>query len=128
MIVGNVTNDREIVIPLELIASDRSPISARAVLDTGFDGHLTLPTEALNSLRVTSVGTRRAELGDGHVVEMDVFVVRVNWHDQEREVLALQAETAPLIGMSLLWGSRVVFDAQFGGTLRIDEIARPTVR
>ena len=51
---------------------------------------------------------------------MDVYFVKVKWHDEAREVLALQAEATPLVGMSLLWGSRVDFDAQDGGAVTID--------
>jgi len=53
---------------------------------------------------------------------MDIYFVRVNWGGEDREVLALQAEATPLVGMSMLWGSRVGFDAQDGGTVTIDLI------
>ena len=122
MITGTVTDDREIVIQLAVIATDQPPVSIGAVVDTGFNGFLTLPTDVLKTLRASSVGTRRAELGDGNIVEMDVYCVKVKWRDDEREVLVLQAEATPLVGMSLLWGSRVVFDAQAGGTVTINAI------
>ena len=93
-----------------------------AVVDTGFNGFLTLPSDALNTLGASSAGTRRAELSAGNIVEMDVYFVRVKWRDEEREVLALQADSTPLIGVSLLWGYRVVFDAQDGGAVTIDMI------
>ena len=83
---------------------------------------MTLPIGVLNTLEASAAGTRRAELGDGNLVEMDVYFVKVKWRDEERELLALQADTTPLVGMSLLWGSRVVFDAQDGGAVRIDTI------
>jgi len=51
---------------------------------------LTLSTEILDALGVSSVGTRRSERGDGKIVEMDVFIVKIKWHGEEREVLALQ--------------------------------------
>lgn len=122
MITGTVTDARVIVIQLEVIATDQPPVSIEAVVDTGFNGFLTLPTDALNTLRASSVGTRRAELGNGNIVEMDVYLVKVKWRDEEREVLALQADATPLVGMSLLWGSRVVFDAHDGGAVTIDTI------
>ena len=68
-------------------------------------------------------GDRRAELGDGNLVEFDVYVVRVRWRRENREVLALEAKARPLAGMSLLWGSRVGFDAQEGGTVTIEAIS-----
>ena len=123
MIDGTVTADREIVIQLEVLASDQSAISIQAVVDTGFNGFLTLPIDVLNTLGASAAGTRRAELGDGNLVELDVYVVRVKWHDEDRDVLALQAEATPLVGMSLLWGSRAAFDAQEDGAVTIEAMS-----
>ncbi len=122
MIAGAVTGDREIVIPVQALAADGSFVSIQAVVDTGFNGFLTLPLDVLNALGATAAGTRRAELGDGHVVELDIYFLKINWQDEDREVLALQAETTPLVGMSLLWGSRVRFDAAEGGAVAIDSL------
>jgi len=99
-----VTGDREIVIPLELAASDGVAVSLETVVDTGFNGFLTLPSALLNKLGASLAGTRRATLGDGTIVEVDVYLVKVIWHLQELEVLTLQTDTKPLVGMSLLWG------------------------
>ena len=123
MISGMVTGDQEIVIQLEVLVTDQSAVSIQAVVDTGFNGFLTLPIDVLNAVGASAAGTRRAELGDGNVVELDVYVARVNWHDENREVLALQAEATPLVGMSLLWGSRVGFDAQDGGAVTIEAMS-----
>jgi len=123
MINGTVTGNREIIIQLGLLATNQSPVSIQAVVDTGFNGYLTLPLNVLNALGASAAGTRRAELGDGNLVELDVYVVRVKWHDEDRDVLSLQAEATPLVGMSLLWGSRVGFDAQDGGEVSIDAIS-----
>ena len=122
MITGAVTDDREIMIQLEVIANGQHPVSFDSVVDTGFNGFLTLPTQALNTLGASSAGTRRAELGDGNLVEMDVYIVTVKWQDEEREILALRADATPLVGMSLLWGSRVIFDAQDSGSVTIETI------
>lgn len=119
MIDGTVTADREIVIPLDFLAANQSAIAIQAVVDTGFNGFLTLPIDVLNTLGASAAGTRRAELGDGNLVELDVYVVKVRWHDEDRDVLALQADVTPLVGMSLLWGSRVEFDAEDDGYVTI---------
>jgi len=56
------------------------------------------------------------------IVSLEAYVVTVHWHGEDRDVLALSAGAMPLIGMSLLWGSRVAFDAQDGGLATIDLI------
>lgn len=65
------------------------------------------------------VGNRRATLGDGSMVVLDLYLATVSWHVQEREVLVLQAEGGALVGMSLLYGSRVVLDVVDGGEVTI---------
>lgn len=122
MISGTVTRNREVVIPLDVLAADQTPVSIQVVVGTGFNGFLTLPINVLNSLAAVPAGIRRAELGDGKVVEMDVYFVKVSWRDEDREVLAIQAEATPLVGTALLWDSRVVLDVQEGGVATIDAI------
>ena len=122
MMTGTVTANREIVIPLEVIASGEAPTILQVIVDTGFNGYVTLPSKVLKSLGAAPVGTRRVELGDGKIVDLQVYLVTVNWRGREREVLALHAESTPLMGMSLLWGSRVTFDAQSNGVVTIDSI------
>ncbi len=77
MITGTVTDEREIVIQLEALAVNQSPTPFEAVVDIGFNGCLTLPTDTLNKLGASAAGTRRAELGDGNLVEMDVHFVKI---------------------------------------------------
>lgn len=120
MITGIVTDDRQILIELALISADQPPVSLTALVDTGFNGFLTLPRDVLKALGASQVGTRRAELGDGNQVEMNLFLAKVQWLGKEREILALQADSIPLAGMALLWGSRVMFVARSGGPFTID--------
>ena len=72
--------------------------------------------------RLPLVGNRRATLGDGSVVVLDVYLATVLWHDQEREVLVLQADSDPLVGMSLLYGNRVTLHIVDDGDVLIDEL------
>ena len=121
---GIVTEDREILVQLEILAADDSLLNLEAIVDTGFDGYLTLPVSTINFLQAVSAGTRRAAMADGSITELAVFQVRINWHGQEREILALQADAQPLIGMSMLWDSRVTFDAQQDGIVRITKLRK----
>ena len=78
-------------------------------------GYLTLPSDLVNRLNLQLAGNRRATLGDGNTVVLDVYLAKVMWHGQEREVLVLQAEGGPLVGMSLLYGNRVILTIVNGG-------------
>lgn len=120
---GTVTADREAMIDLEVSGSDHQAQRIEAIIDTGFNGFLTLPGSLVSGLKLPLVGNRRATLGDGSVVVLDVYLATVLWHDQDREVLVLQAGGGPLIGMSLLLGNRVTLDVVGGGNVVIGELA-----
>ena len=68
MITGHVTVDREAVIQLEVFGSDQSREIVDVVIDTGFNGCLTLPGDIINRLKLQPAGKRRARLGDGNTV------------------------------------------------------------
>jgi clan AA aspartic protease len=116
---GFVTADRTIVIPVEVLYDQNDSLSINAIIDTGFDGDLTLPGEVFNSLRATKSGTRQMELADGSLVEMGSYLMEVNWFGHARDVVAIESESEPLLGMSLLWGSRVRID---GGDVAIEQL------
>ena len=122
MIIGQVTANREAVIELEIVSQNQQIERVEAVIDTGFNGYLTLPSDLVNRLNLQLAGNRRATLGDGNTVVMDVYLAKVIWHGQEREVIVLQAEGGPLIGMSLLYGNRVILTIVNGGDVTIDPI------
>ena len=122
MITGQVTANRQAVIELEIVSSDQKIERVEAVIDTGFNGYLTLSSDLVNRLNLQLAGNRRATLGDGNTVVLDVYLAKVIWHGQEREVLVLQAEGGPLVGMSLLYGNRVILTIVNGGDVAIDPL------
>ena len=119
MITGKITANREAIIELEVIGSNQRREKVEAVIDTGFNGYLTLPNNLIRYLNLQRAGSRHVTLGDGNVVVLDVYLAMVLWHGQQREVLALQADGGPLIGMSLLYGNRVMLEVIDDGGVTI---------
>ena len=122
MITGKVTERREAVIDLEVIGQNQRKVRVEAAIDTGFNGYLTLPKATVSSLALQPAGNRIATLGDGNTVIQEVYLAVVIWNDQERGVLALQAEGGALVGMSLLYGNRVTITVLDGGDVTIEPI------
>ena len=120
MMTGRVTARREATLRLTMISPDQRQQAVGVVLDTGFNGFLTLPSHVVRILRLPFVGHRRATLGDGSIVVLDLYLAAVLWHEQEREVLVLQADGEPLVGMALLYGSRVVLHVVDDGDVLIE--------
>jgi clan AA aspartic protease len=92
------------------------------VIDTGFNGFLTLPVELIPDLELQFVGTTNAALGDGKQVYFDVYEATVVWDGKERNVVALATDGGALVGTSLLWGYKVTLTMEAGGAVRIEAL------
>ena len=91
------------------------------ILDTGFTGYLTLPTESIQQLGLLSVGQRAFELANGEFFEFEAYLAVVTWHGRLSDALVLKSDSAPPLGMALLWGSRVTIDAIPDGAVTMEE-------
>ena len=121
MITGKITVHQEAVIELE-VGSSNQFAKIEAVIDTGFTGYLTLPGVLVSRLNLQQAGEQRAILGDENRVVLKRHIAKVLWHGTERNVYVLQAEGGPLIGMSLLYGSRLILDVITAGNVTIDAL------
>ncbi len=108
---------------MDIFDGDGRPQSVELVLDTGFTGYLTLPPESISQLELTSVGQRTFELANGELFDFQVYLGSVSWHGLPSDVLVLQSDSDPLLGMALLWGSRVTMDALNDGEVGIEELS-----
>ncbi len=122
MIRGRVTADREAIFRLAVKGRELETREIEGVIDTGFNGFLTLPGSAVHALGLPLVGNRRATLADGSVAILDAHMATVLWGGQTREVLVLKADGAPLIGMALLNGHRIIVDVVPGGPVVIEPL------
>ena len=118
-IIGTVADGREALIPLTLLGPGESRARIEAVVDTGFTGHLALPSALVGELGLPLRGVRDSFLADGSLVSLDAYRVGVEWDDRVRVVPALSAEGGPLVGMSLLRGSEIRIEAVDGGEVVI---------
>ncbi|HKQ47377.1 MAG TPA: clan AA aspartic protease [Phycisphaerae bacterium] len=122
MIRGVISQDREIVVSILVHGPREGSVSLPAAIDTGFNGYLTLPPNAINALELPYHSQATATLGDGSVVSLRRFEGSVDWHGQRREAMILEAEGGPLIGVSLLYGSRLIIDFADDGQVVIEPL------
>ena len=123
MIKGKVDGNQQALVTIDVMDGEGNPQSLEAILDTGFTGYLTLPTDSIQQLGLRSVGRRTFELANGELFEFEAFLAEVFWHGSLRDVLVLQSNSAPLLGMTLLWGSRVIVNAVTDGVVTIEELS-----
>lgn len=120
MITGRVTAQRDATVRLVVLDSTHQPHDVDTVIDTGFNGFLTLPRVMLQTLQLPLAGNRRVTLGDGSTVVLDLYLATVLWDMQPREVLVLAAEGGSLMGMAMLYGHRVILHVVDNGDVLID--------
>ncbi|MFV1967353.1 MAG: clan AA aspartic protease [Pirellulaceae bacterium] len=119
MITGLVTVHREAVIRLVVRGPGDGELGIDAVIDTGFDGWLSLPPSLISRLGLPWRQRGRALLADGSESVFDTYEGIVVWDGHPRRVAVDEADTAPLIGMSLLGGYELTVQVRSGGNVTI---------
>ena len=122
MITGTVNTGREAQVVVAIRTSKETTREVRFVIDTGFTEYMTLPPEMISWLGLPKIGSRVLELADGSEAAFAVHVGTLSWHGQDRKVEVLSADGGALIGMGLLYGSRVSMDVIDGGAVEIDPL------
>jgi len=119
---GTVTPTLDATLPLLVYNVTGQAQPVEALVDTGFNGHLTLPVALIAALRLTWVNRHRARLADGRVVFVDVYAAVVDWDGQPRSVVVEAADGEPLLGMKLLRGHVLTIEVVGGGAVTIQPI------
>ncbi|GAA6617607.1 clan AA aspartic protease [Scytonema sp. NUACC26] len=102
--------------------SGRSDVEIECVVDTGFEGALTLPPDIVAALDLPYVTRISANLANDMNVMTRVYLATIIWHEVEREVVVLAMGRRLLIGTLLLEDYHLGVDFYEGGSVVIDEI------
>lgn len=121
MIQGRVNQNCEAMLAI-VVKNGVSTQLVDAVIDTGFSGFLTLPFDVISTLGLSWEGRDVATLGDGTSCTFDVYIGRVIWDGEYREVYINESETVPLIGMQLLRGYDLRIQAIESGDVTIEAL------
>lgn len=122
MIQGTVNARREAILPLVVGNSSGQRQVIDTVIDTGFNGFLTLPSVLITSLRLSWNASDIVTLGDGSDALFDLYAATIIWDGEYREIDVAESETEPLIGMALLYGYRLQIDAIKGGIVKVERL------
>ena len=122
MIYGVVNSRREATLPLVVGSSPGQRQVIDTVIDTGFDGFLSLPSKIIAQLKLPWTISNRATLGDGSEVVFDFYTGIAIWDGQYRTVDIAESETEPLLGMAMLYGYRLQIDNVEGGLVKVEAL------
>lgn len=117
---GVVNLRREATLPLVVGNSSGQRRVVDTVIDTGFDGFLSLPSEMIVRLELPWTISNSATLGDGSETVFDFYIGTVIWNGQYRTIDIAESETEPLLGMAMLYGYRLQVDTVEGGVVKIE--------
>ena len=122
MIYGRVNLRCEATLPLVVGNSSGQREVVDTVIDTGFGGFLSLPSEVIARLGLPWTISNPATLGDGSETVFDFYTGTVIWDGQYRQIDIAESETEPLLGMAMLYGYRLQVDAVEGGMVKIEKL------
>ncbi len=123
MIQGNVVG-LQARIGVILRLPENLDIEIDCVVDTGFEGFLTLPSAVITKLGLHYLGQINAKLADNSNVATNVYLATILWNGVEKDVAALGMGHRPLIGTALLEDYHLSIDFCDGGTVIVDDILR----
>lgn len=122
MIYGVVNLRREATLRLVVGNAEKQQQVVDTVIDTGFNGFLSLPSTVIATLNLPWSASDIVTLGDGSQTLFDIYTATVIWDGQYREIDIAESETEPLLGMALLYGYRLQVDNVEGGIVKIEEL------
>lgn len=119
MIAGSVNTRGDFPVPIRVLDGNGHVHRVEAVVDTGFNGYLALPSGVLEQLGFTATESVDMGLATDLIVTVDSFEGIVLWRGERRSVEILEAEGDPLIGTALLWGSQLSAEMTDNGAATI---------
>jgi clan AA aspartic protease len=122
MIHGVVNFRYELTLSLVVGNSNGQREFTHTVIDTGFDGFLSLPSEVIVRLGLPWRTSNVATLGDGSKTLFDFYTGTVIWDGQYRTIDIAESETEPLVGLSMLRRYRLQVDNVVGGIVTIEAL------
>lgn len=104
MLQGRVTRHGEPVVSIQLLLR-RRPTTCSAVVDTGFNGYLSVPRRLLLQGGWQAIGTEKFEIATGAIVEQEIYLGEAIFDGTQSPVYTVATEAQDiLIGTKLLRG------------------------
>jgi len=107
MITGKVNPAMEATIPVQVIGAQGQSLDVTVVIDTGYNGGLSLPMAIVDALSLPQAASREVTLGDASRKVFAFYNAAVLWDGQRRKVRVLCVEGDPLLGTALLRGYKL---------------------
>ncbi len=97
-------------------------IDVEFIVNTGFDGDLSLPGSLISQIEATASEFRLIQAVGEKARQTQAFEVLLGWHDEERITEVIILENAPLLGVGLMEGSLLQAEMQTGGEVLLEPL------
>ena len=114
--------DSKIILPVKFILSQEIIFDVEFVVDTGFNGYLTLPVGAVGAMNLPLFSTTVTILADGTQSLIPTHVATIDWHGEEVLVPVLAMGSKPLLGTSLLSQCRLLVEFTEDGSIELEKL------
>jgi clan AA aspartic protease len=122
MISGVVNQSLEVTIPILVQDAQGRIHHLDGVIDTGYDGFLTLTSVLVAAFGLPLLTTTIAHLADGSMQILPVHGATLDWDGKSRAVEVDVTDTKPLVGRGLLAGYELGVKMVVGGSVTLEAI------
>ena len=98
----------------------QGPVSVEFIVDTAFDGDLSLPNSLIARLDVEFATERLLQMVDGTIIKRYAYLIDLDCNQGTRPTEIMALENAPLLGAVLMDESHVDLDMRSGGEVSIE--------
>jgi clan AA aspartic protease len=123
VIHGVVNANLEATIPLQVVGPNGLRNEVTAIIDTGYNGALTLPHAIVLTLALMPSAPRMVTLGDASQRVLDFYTASIHWEGRVQRIRVLCVEGSPLVGMMLLQGYKLEADFTPGGAVALTPLS-----
>jgi len=116
----NARYEMKVRVPVRNAAGQEQQVEA--LLDTGFNGSLTLPPSAIAGFGLPWLSKGNAILANGNVEQFDIHAATVIWDGTPRTIVVQAIDSVPLLGMALLVGHDLRGRVVAGGRVEIEAV------
>ena len=118
MVLKGIVNDREEpVVNLHLVSSKGHSHRHPVIIDTGFNGNLSVPEKLAKRYGWPWIGNESYEIATGDVVEQKVFLGEIRWFGVQQQVYAVASHAD-----DILMGTRLLRDRQLNINFRAKKL------
>ncbi len=84
---------------------------------------MTLPKSVIEQLQLPlTTRSNSYQIGSGAIETFNTYEGTIHWHDGFRDIIVLESEIVPVVGVGLLWENNLSIDFRHGGDVTITEL------